>query len=39
MLETTKLFNEIAKKLEAHGMSWGYHNHIDEFSGRRRAAV
>lgn len=29
--ETGKLFNEIAKKLEPHGMILGYHNHTDEF--------
>jgi sugar phosphate isomerase/epimerase len=31
LIETTKVFNEIAKKLEAHGMILGYHNHTDEF--------
>ena len=31
LLETCKLFNELAKKLEARGMMLGYHNHMDEF--------
>ncbi|NLC58398.1 MAG: sugar phosphate isomerase/epimerase [Armatimonadetes bacterium] len=30
-LETARLFNEIAKKLEPHGMYVGYHNHTVEF--------
>ncbi len=31
LLETTKLFNEVAAKLKPHGMILGYHNHTDEF--------
>jgi sugar phosphate isomerase/epimerase len=31
IIETAHLFNEIAKKLEPHGMILGYHNHTEEF--------
>lgn len=31
LIETAKLFTEIAKKLEPHGLLLGYHNHMDEF--------
>jgi sugar phosphate isomerase/epimerase len=31
MVETAKLFSDIAKKLEPHGMVFGYHNHTEEF--------
>lgn len=31
LIETGKIFNEIAKKLEPYGMILGYHNHMDEF--------
>jgi sugar phosphate isomerase/epimerase len=31
ILETAKLFNEIAEKLKAEGMRTGYHNHTAEF--------
>lgn len=31
IMETAKLFNELAEKLEAEGMRTGYHNHSAEF--------
>ncbi len=31
LIETAKLFSELAKKLEAHGLMLGYHNHMSEF--------
>jgi sugar phosphate isomerase/epimerase len=31
LIETTKLFSEIARKIEPQGMILGYHNHTDEF--------
>jgi sugar phosphate isomerase/epimerase len=31
LLETAKLFNEIAKKLEPYGMYVGYHDHSEDF--------
>ncbi|HHT27293.1 MAG TPA: sugar phosphate isomerase/epimerase [Firmicutes bacterium] len=31
-LSNAELFNELAEKLQAHGMLTGYHNHSDEFS-------
>ena len=31
-LETARLFNELAEKVEPHGMRVGYHNHMVEFS-------
>lgn len=30
-LETARIFNEISRKLEPHGMYVGYHNHTEEF--------
>ena len=30
-LETARLYNEISRKLEKHGMFIGYHNHTEEF--------
>jgi sugar phosphate isomerase/epimerase len=32
LLETCKLFNELAKKLEQHGMMLAYHDHAGDFS-------
>lgn len=31
IIETAKLFTEIAAKLKPYGMTLGYHNHMDEF--------
>jgi sugar phosphate isomerase/epimerase len=31
LIETAKLFSEIAKKLEPYGMMVGYHNHAEDF--------